>query len=206
MNFLAHLYLSGNDTNLIIGNFIADMVKGGKINGFSKDIADGIRLHRRIDGFTDAHPVVRQSKIRLRGKYRLYAGVVVDMYYDHFLASAWPDFSHYPLDEFVDNAYRLLQNHLHMMPERAHYVLPHMIENNWLVGYANLNHLKRFFGGMARRTPFESGMEMAVDDLEQDYQLFEKEFRTFFPDLAHFVEQEGVSHDHHGVRLSMPDQ
>lgn len=84
MNFLAHLYLSGNKDHLIIGNFIADMVKGSQINGYSPTVKEGILLHRQIDTFTDAHVVVNRSKDRLRERYRLYAGVVVDMYYDHF--------------------------------------------------------------------------------------------------------------------------
>ncbi len=199
MNFLAHLYLSGGERNLIIGNFIADMVKGQQINGFSPEIIEGIKLHRLIDGFTDSHPVVEQSKARLRDKYRLYAGVVVDMYYDHFLAAAWTSYSNHPLEEFVHDAYDLLQDNLSIMPERARFVLPHMVQNNWLAGYARLDNLKQNFGGMARRTPFDSGMEAAVEDLEQYYTLFESEFKSFFPALASYVELLGVSHSHHGI-------
>ncbi len=197
MNFLAHLYLSGDDDELIIGNFIADMVKGQKINGYSRGIVSGILLHRQIDLFTDKHSVVRKSKDRLRGKYRLFAGVIVDMYYDHFLAKNWSDYSTHSLQDYAGKAYDLLQKHESMLPERARFILPYMVDNNWLVNYANPENMSRYFGGMARRTAYPSGMENAVEDLLQHYQLFKKEFQTFFPELIHFVEKQGVSHKHH---------
>ncbi len=197
MNFLAHLYLSGDDDQLIIGNFIADMVKGRKINGYHPDVVRGIMLHRSIDTFTDNHLVVKQSKERLRQKYRLYAGVIVDMYYDHFLAKHWSDYSQIPLGAYVQKAYALLNRHKHMLPPRAQYILPFMTEQNWLESYADKNSLGRFFGGMSRRTPFPSGMEHAITDLEQHYDVFSNEFRAFFPDLIAFVETQGISHQHH---------
>ncbi len=197
MNFLAHLYLSGNDKDLIVGNFIADMVKGRKINGYDTGIIRGIQLHREIDRFTDEHPVFLQSKERLRSKYRLYAGVVVDMYYDHFLAANWSEYSALNLHEFVSWAYTVLENKLDILPERARFVLPFMIEHNWLVNYADLRSLERNFGGMARRTPFESGMEQAVEDLRLHYGSFEKEFQMFFPEIVAFVEGQGVPLAHH---------
>ncbi len=197
MNFLAHLYLSGDDDEIIIGNFIADMVKGQKINGYSIGIINGILLHRQIDVFTDKHSVVRKSKDRLRGKYRLFAGVIVDMYYDHYLARNWSDYSKHSLQDYAGKAYELLQKHESILPARASFILPYMVENNWLVNYANPESMNRFFGGMARRSAFPSGMEHAVEDLMQHYQLFEREFQTFFPELIDFVEQQGVSHEHH---------
>ncbi len=199
MNFLAHQYLSGNDKDLMIGNFIADMVKGKQINGFPAPVVDGIILHRQIDAFTDSHPVVAGSKSRLRRKYRLYAGVVVDMYYDHFLAADWVNYSDYPLKVFASKVYQTLKENHDMLPERAQYVLPYMIDSNWLLSYADTESLHRHFGGMARRTPYASGMEDAVDDLLEHYASFRKEFKLFFPDLMAYVEKLGVSHAHHGA-------
>ena len=197
MNFLAHLYLSGDDNNLIIGNFIADMVKGNKINGYSAEITRGIRLHRQIDTFTDNHKIVKTSKERLRSKYRLYSGVIVDMYYDHFLAKNWELYSNHSLTDYANKAYTLLRKHKEMLPARAQYILPFMIDNNWLVNYAHPESMSKYFGGMSRRTPFRSGMENAVVDLLEHYALFEQEFRSFFPELMTFVEDQGVSHAHH---------
>ncbi len=197
MNFLAHLYLSGDEEELIIGNFIADMVKGQQINGYGKGVVDGIRLHRKIDRYTDSHPVFLRSKERLRKKYRLYSGVVVDMYYDHFLSKHWSRYSHHQLETYVDKAYGLLESHFDDLPPRAQYILPFMIEHNWLVHYADLGRLGRHFAGMARRTPFDSGMERAVEDLRAHYDAFEGEFAEFFPELVNYVASQGVSHAHH---------
>ncbi len=195
MNFLAHIYLSWKDENLMLGNFIADMVKGRQIEQFSREVVRGILLHRKIDEYTDSHPVVSRSKDRIRGKYRHYSGVVVDMYYDHYLAKNWTDYSNEPLDLFVQSAYNVLMKNYVMLPKRAKFILPLMIGSNWLVNYADLKSFKRHMEGMAKRTHFESGMEHAVDDLKQHYNEFRNDFREFFPDLAafskRFIEKSG---------------
>lgn len=195
MNFLAHIYLSWKDENLMLGNFIADMVKGRQIENFSREVVRGIRLHRKIDEYTDSHPVVSRSKDRIRAKYRHYSGVVVDMYYDHYLAKNWSDYSDEPLDLFVQSAYNVLMKNYVMLPKRAKFILPIMIGSNWLVNYADLKSFKRHMEGMAKRTHFESGMENAVDDLKKHYNEFRQDFREFFPDLAayskNFIEKSG---------------
>jgi acyl carrier protein phosphodiesterase len=197
MNFLAHIYLSGENEDILLGNFIADMVKGRQIDNFHQGIVDGIMLHRKIDTFTDTHPIVDQSKMRLRNKYRLYAGVVVDMFYDHYLARNWQEYSRYSLTRFVKEAYNILLKNYFILPVRAKNVLPYMVSSNWLVNYADLSRLQQHFEGLAKRTPFKSGMENAVEDLKLNYDAFEDEFRTFFPELAAYVEKQGVSHQHH---------
>ena len=186
MNFLAHIYLSGKDENLILGNFIADMVKGRQIEKYSPEVVKGIRLHRKIDEFTDSHPFVTRSKDRIREKYRHYSGVVVDMYYDHFLASSWDDYCNEPLETFVQNAYNVLLKNYIMLPSRAKFILPIMIGSNWLVNYADLKSLQRHMEGMARRTSFNSGMEEAVTDLRKHYNEFHRDFAEFFPELVRF--------------------
>lgn len=197
MNFLAHIYLSGDEEDTLLGNFIADMVKGRQIDNFHQGIVDGIMLHRKIDTFTDTHPIVDQSKNRLRNKYRLYAGVVVDMFYDHYLAKNWNDYSRYSLTRFVKEAYHILLKNYFLLPVRAKNMLPYMVSSNWLVNYASLDSMEQIFEGMAMRTPFKSGMESAVDDLRLYYGDFENEFRTFFPELVDYVAKQGVSHQHH---------
>ena len=197
MNFLAHIYLSGENEDTLLGNFIADMVKGRQIDNFHQGIVDGILLHRKIDTFTDTHPIVDQSKMRLRNKYRLYSGVVVDMFYDHYLAKNWNEFSRHSLTRFVKEAYNILLKNYFLLPVRGKNMLPYMVSSNWLVNYADLNRLQQHFEGMAMRTPFKSGMENAVEDLVLHYDEFENEFRTFWPDLVSYVEKQGISHMHH---------
>jgi acyl carrier protein phosphodiesterase len=190
MNFLAHIYLSGKDENLILGNFIADMVKGRQIELFSPAIVKGIMLHRQIDFFTDNHPIVARSKNRIRGTYRHYSGVIIDMFYDHFLAHNWTEYSTEPLDNFVQGAYNVLLRNYNLLPNKAKLMLPVMIGSNWLVNYADLDSLQRHMEGMSRRTPFKSGMEHAVKDLRYHYNELVNDFKIFFPDLIQF------SHSH----------
>ncbi len=195
MNFLAHLYLSGNNPKVKIGNFIGDFVKGKNLNErFDADIAKGIALHREIDWFTDTHAVVKQSKERLRPKYRHYSGVIVDIFYDHFLAKNWDKFSNQSLPDFAEECYATIQNHEMILPEDVRYMMPYMIKGNWLVNYSKLEGIQRALSGMARRTRFESKMEESVVDLEKNYENFKMEFEDFFPGLINNSEKWIKSH------------
>ncbi|HCR54256.1 MAG TPA: DUF479 domain-containing protein [Cytophagales bacterium] len=187
MNFLAHVYLSGNDPQLMIGNFIGDFVKGRNLNDrYNADIVKGIELHRAIDEFTDQHEVVLNSKVRLRPKYRHYSGVIVDMYYDHFLAKNWNDFHDISLQSFASQFYALLKENESILPKEVLYMMPYMIKGNWFVNYAQKDGIHRALTGMSRRTSFDSKMDEAIEDLSKHYTLFENEFLDFFPSLKTF--------------------
>jgi acyl carrier protein phosphodiesterase len=189
MNFLAHLYLSGNDPKLMIGNFIGDFVKGkNALSQFEPDIIRGVELHRSIDEFTDTHPVVSESKNRLRPKYRHYSGVIVDVFYDHFLASNWSLFHPSTLHVFADSAYELMEKNLTVLPQEVRSMLPYMIKGNWLVNYGKVEGIHRALSGMASRTPFVSKMDEAKEDLVTHYDAFKKEFLEFFPTLKEHCE------------------
>lgn len=187
MNFLAHLYLSGKEEDVIIGNFVADAVKGNALQRFPEGMERGIRLHREIDHYTDRNPVFKASRNRLSPHYR-YSGVIVDLYYDHFLAKFWTEYSDDDLHRFVARSYFLLIRRFHMLPPRSRRILPFMITRNWLVGYRELNVLQQVFNGMSRRTSYPSGMEHAVQDLKADYDLYENEFREFFPQITKHID------------------
>lgn len=188
MNFLAHLYLSGNNPGVIVGNFMGDFVKGGGLeNRFQPAIVTGITLHRAIDQYTDTHPVVEQSKERLRPKYRHYAPVIVDMYYDHFLAKNWKTYHPDSLPAFAEAAYNILEAYTMFLPEKAQKMLPYMIRGNWLVNYSLPEGIHRALSGMASRTKFSSRMDEAIEDLEAHYDKFEMEFSRFFPDINNFA-------------------
>ena len=183
MNFLAHIFLSDSMDELMVGNFIGDFVKGKKYEKYATPYKIGILLHREIDSFTDSHPTVNQSKDRLRANYRHYAGVVTDMFYDHFLATNWLKYSNQSLESFVTSAYSTLQRHKHNMPLRAKQMLPYMIEGNWLLSYSEIEGIDKALNGMSRRTKFKSEMEKASTDLVKHYNAFNLEFNTFFPDI-----------------------
>ena len=188
MNFLAHLYLSGDNHKIMLGNFIGDFVKGrNALEQFDPEIIRGIQLHRAIDEFTDSHPIVTVSKNRLRPKYRHYSGVIVDVFYDHFLARNWDTYHPELLPDFADKAYGVIQSHDPILPKEVKFMMPYMIKGNWLVNYARTEGIHRALSGMARRTPYESKMEQSVEDLKKNYAEFSQEFATFFPTLKQFA-------------------
>jgi acyl carrier protein phosphodiesterase len=184
MNFLAHLYLSGDNPKLMVGNFIGDFVKGKRaLEKFEPEIIRGIELHRGIDAFTDKHPIVSKSKNRLREKYRHYSGVIVDVFYDHFLAKNWNDYHRQPLLDFSLHAYKTIDSFNLVLPEEVKQMLPYMKRGNWLLNYGFVEGIHRALSGMASRTTFVSKMEQASSELVTHYNDFEKEFQEFFPQL-----------------------
>lgn len=189
MNYLAHAYLSGEDEEILIGNFIADAVKGKAVNDYSDNIRRGIILHRFIDEFTDNHPMHKASRAKLHKRYSHYSGVLVDIYYDHFLAKNWLEYSDTPLNDYTSWLYASLENNKAILPERINYMLQYMIPQNWLLNYAHLKGIDRVLKGMSNRTKFDSQMEHGVEELELYYAEFEHEFTEFFPELIDFTEK-----------------
>ncbi|WP_046756736.1 acyl carrier protein phosphodiesterase [Kordia jejudonensis] len=189
MNFLAHIYLSHNNDEITIGNFIADSIRGKKYKEYPLQIQRGILLHRHIDTFTDAHPTVRQSTKRLHKNYSHYSGVIVDILYDHFLAKNWEKYSTIPLETFANDFYNLLEDNFEMLPQNVQRMLPYMIHDNWLVSYASIEGITKVLEGMNRRTQNRSKMNLAVVELQEFYDEFEAEFTSFFDELIEFSKQ-----------------
>jgi acyl carrier protein phosphodiesterase len=182
MNFLAHLYLSADDPEIQLGNFIGDFVRGRDLSSrFSPGIVKGISLHREIDEFTDRHPIVKLSKDRLRPKYRHYAPVIIDMFYDHLLAVNWNTYHHQPLPDFAAACYGYLIKSEAILPEQVKWMLPHMMRGNWLVNYGKIEGIQQALSGMTRRSKFDSKMNEATEELQQFYKEFDQEFQLFFP-------------------------
>jgi acyl carrier protein phosphodiesterase len=189
MNFLAHLYLSGNHPDIKVGNFIGDFVKGrGLRDRYGAGISRGVEMHREIDAFTDRHPVMKESKNRLRPKYRHYSGVITDIFYDHFLAANWKQYADVPLESFAAESYQLILDRQPLMPERVMQMLPYMMRGNWLVNYAKIDGIRQALLGMSRRASFDSKMDESVEDLKNYYDEFQKEFDAFFPELKKWAD------------------
>jgi acyl carrier protein phosphodiesterase/glutathione synthase/RimK-type ligase-like ATP-grasp enzyme len=186
MNYLAHIYLSENDKKVAIGNFISDSIRGKNYKNYPKDIQVGILLHREIDTFTDAHKTVRQSTKRLHENYGHYAGVIVDVFYDHFLAKNWSNYSSIPLNDFISDFYDNLKSHKKILPKRIQEFMPYMIEDNWLESYQRLEGIQWVLDGINRRTNYRSKMNLALKELQEFYSEFETEFTSFFEDLIQF--------------------
>ena len=198
MNFLAHLLLSGSPAttpdyeDLVIGNFAAEAVRGrAALEAYPATVQRGIRLHRFIDSFTDAHPVVRRTTARLRaaglGKW---AGVVSDVGFDHLLAR---DFAHYHpeelLPQFAQRQYQLLHQRRHELPERLREMLHYMRQHDWLTGYAHPEGLHRALMGLSRRVPAAAVLATGAAAFLAELPAYEADFAEFWPELRAGVEE-----------------
>lgn len=183
MNFLAHIYLSGDNDLMKIGNFMADGIRGKQFESYHPEIQKGIILHRFIDTYTDSHSVFRESTKRLHSEYHHYAGVIVDVFYDHFLAKNWNQYSDEKLEVFVARFYQSLKDNHDLLSERAQGMMPYMIKQNWLLSYQTIEGIHTILTQMDGRTKNESKMRFASNELEEFYEAFELEFTTFFDDL-----------------------
>lgn len=183
MNFLAHIYLSGNNDLVKIGNFMADGIRGKQYEHLPPDVQKGILLHRSIDTYTDNHPIFREGTKRLHEKYHHYAGVIMDVFYDHFLAKNWPQYSDEKLEDFVERFYQSLRDHYQLLTEKTQGMMPYMIQHNWLLNYQYKEGIARILFQMDQRTKNNSKMQYSINELEQYYPLFESEFTRFFQDL-----------------------
>lgn len=189
MNFLAHIYLSFGDDEITIGNFIADSIRGNKYDHLPERIQKGISLHLEIDTFTDSHAIPKISSKRLHKNYSHYSRVIVDIFYDHFLAKNWSRYSDIPLGIFVENFYDLLEDHYAILPVGVKRMMPYMMADNWIYNYSKMEGIAKVLNGMNRRTKNKSKMNFAILDLEEHYDDFEKEFTAFFEELITFSKQ-----------------
>ncbi len=192
MNILAHGYLSGRNDALLVGNFIGDFIKGDpthpRHNLAPADVA-GVRLHRAIDTFTDAHPDVAAVRALLRPRCHKYAGVAVDVFFDHFLAVHFYELTGETLANFTAYFYAVLHQNANRLPPPAARMLDAMSRYNWLEQYQTFDGINRSLGGIARRTAYASGLETAVVDLERYHNEIEARFRAFWPLLVAHVRQ-----------------
>lgn len=193
MNFLAHLYLAGAPAapdypGRLTGQFIADSVPGRQLETYPAAVQAGIRAHRAIDTFTDQHPVVRRTTARLRqaglGKY---AGVVADVFMDHFLARYFAEFSGESLPDFTERVYAALASQQANFPAAVQRFFPHLVQHNWLLHYAEMEGIARALLGLSRRASPGSGMDTAAEELSRNYAAYEADFREFFSALQAYA-------------------
>lgn len=193
MNFLAHIYLSGENDLVKIGNFMADGIRGNDYLKFPDEVIKGILLHRQIDTFTDLHPIYRKSKHRLHEKYGHYSGVIMDILYDHFLAKNWNEYSYEKLEDYVESFYKSLENNKAILSEKTKSIVPYMIDQNWLASYASLAGIEKILFQMDYRTKHRANMQEAIVELQEFYFQFEEEFTLFFEELRKFSNQKLLS-------------
>ncbi len=187
MNFLAHLFLSCRKPELIVGNFLGDYLHNDQLAHLPDPIRAGIQLHRRIDSFTDQHPVVRRSTRRLHNRHHKYASVLVDIYYDYFLVKNWGRYSDQDLASFTQEMYRILEDFYPVMPERLQRRVSHMIEDDWLMRYGTLDGIREAIDRLKKRTSRPEYLEGALESLLENEVGLNDDFNAFFPDVYQMV-------------------
>ncbi|MEQ8324211.1 MAG: ACP phosphodiesterase [Vicingaceae bacterium] len=187
MNYLAHFYLAHGDEGLIVGNFLADYIRGKKYLEYPEHVQRGVLQHRGIDEFTDTHAIVELTKARLRGKYRKYTPVISDVFYDFALGNNWGDYSDLDLKAFAREIYEVLHDNAQHLPEKAQLTLAYMSKNDWLYHYSTFWGIEKALQGLSHRANFDNDMNLAIADLKKDVDKVESEFRDFFPELQTFA-------------------
>jgi acyl carrier protein phosphodiesterase len=196
MNYLAHAFLSRATPELLTGGMLGDFVKGRIDDRYSAGVCAGIALHRAIDRYTDDHPVVQASRAHVAPERRRFAGILVDVFYDHFLALHWQRYSAVPLHRFTREVYAVLWPQRRTFPTRLQHMLPWMRAEDWLGGYAEVGAINTALRGIARRFRFaERARPLAegVEDLLVHYDAFERQFHEFFPQLERYAALQGGS-------------
>ena len=194
MNFLAHLYFSGNNHHSLLGNLMGDFVKGRAISYSDRKSVDGIKLHRKIDKYTDSHPIVRQSKNRIQSERKRYAGIMIDVFYDHFLAKNWSRYSNDNFEQQVQNWYVKLNSETHIiLPDRMRLTLKLMRDEDWLSTYKSTEGISNTIDRIAGRIRFENRLKGGGEELVDQYDALENDFNLFFRHLKHFVESERMT-------------
>ncbi|QQS50100.1 MAG: DUF479 domain-containing protein [Bacteroidota bacterium] len=187
MNYLAHIFLSGTEEAVVIGNFIGDYVKGREYLKYPPNIQKGLVLHRQIDTFTDSHKVVAQSKKYIAPQYGKWAGIIIDIFYDHFLIKNWDKFCPVPLEQYKEDIFDVLQKYYPVLPDRVKYFVPSFIQNDWINTYSTTEGIINVVYNMSLRTHLPDNSAFAAEVLKKYYIQFDSEFMTYFPELIKYV-------------------
>jgi acyl carrier protein phosphodiesterase len=190
MNFLAHVYLSGNNIPLAIGNLIADRVNGKSFKNFSPEIQKGILLHRKIDHFTDHHPAFKACVTKLFPTYRHYSRVIVDMYFDHYLAAYWTQYHPQSLKEFSSQFYSDLSLEAEKLPENIQKFTAALIRYDWFKAYASVSGLHLILSQMEMRTQYPSKLGASTKELKENYTYFHTHFSHFMDNVIAYSKKE----------------
>lgn len=188
MNYLAHAYLSFNHSNILVGNMISDYIKGKKQFDYPTEIQKGIRLHRKIDNFTDTHAATSQLKSYFWPNYRLYSGAITDIVYDHFLATDVKEFiNNDALLNFASSTYKMLDNYTYIFPPVFAKFYPNMKAQNWLANYQHTWAIEKSMEGLVRRAKYLHESKVAYEIFLKNYNAMQHCYNAFFPDLKNFT-------------------
>ena len=183
MNYLAHFLLASSSEELLVGGWLGEFVKGGIGERYHPQIRRGILHHRKIDAYTDTHPVNLAGKRRFGHEFRRFAGIITDVTYDHFLARDWSDYCHISLPQFIASTYRILSDHVQVFEGRSQHVMLRMIEQDWLSAYAHRETVGGALAGVSRRLSRPNPLGAAMTEVDRLYDSLRHDFRLFFPEL-----------------------
>lgn len=191
MNYLSHIYLSGESEEIKLGNFIGDFVKGNQFLKYPPEVAKGILLHRQIDSFTDSHCVVNECIAKLRPRFGKYSGIVIDIFLDHFLAANWNLYSFEKLSTFSKRFHAVLLSNYFQLPSQVKMFIPFLIQNKRLQSYASFEGIEKTLRIMVKHTSLPAETEFALKILGEEYLFFDHAFHKFFPEIIRFIENRG---------------
>ena len=189
MNYLSHLFLAEDTEESRIGNLLGDFVKGRLDDSFSPEIIKGIKTHRKVDSFTDSHDIIKQTKKLISPGRRKYSGVLVDIFFDHFLTNQWGKYSKTDFNQFIDDTYKVLLKYENIYPLKCKVLIPRIVEKDWLRKYGDFDGLSLVFDRMSQRVKRENPLRGSEEELKQNYSEMEKNFNIFFPELIEYVEE-----------------
>ncbi|AGX44231.1 ACP phosphodiesterase [Clostridium saccharobutylicum] len=190
MNYLAHVYLADNSEENMLGNFLGDFVNKSLENEFEYSIRQGIFMHKKLDTFTDSHPDFLNSRKRISKTNRRLAGVLIDIFYDHFLAKNWYEYSSISLEEYSENFYNILKKFSYCLPDKLIKRMPFIIEENWLVSYRNISGIEITVERIAKRfSNTKHPLVNPIDELINNYESLENDFKCFYPHAIEYANE-----------------
>ncbi len=187
MNHLAHVFLAPDSPEARVGSILGDFTRGIDVSLLPVPVQQGIRHHRAVDSFTDQHPEVLASKAVFSRQRRRFAGVALDILYDHYLLRHWQRFSQTDRGIFVEGIYHELQRNEHLMPEKMAQVTRRMVEYDWFGAYRDLESIGYALDRVAGRIRFANKFTGMIDEIRANDVELEKRFLRFFPDLQSFA-------------------
>ena len=187
MNWLAHLFLSEPSASFRIGNLLPDVLRPGELAALPSKFHPGIERHRLIDAFTDSHEIVKRSIARVGPTHRRFGGILVDIFYDHFLSTDWEQYSNVPLRTFTADTYASFEKFPTELPAEAFSRLQQIANDNWLCSYGSMEELRVVLDRLGRRLRKPTSLAGSVRILEANYREFRDDFAQFFPELVAHV-------------------
>jgi acyl carrier protein phosphodiesterase len=208
MNYLAHLYLSEDSEESILGSIIADFVKGPLVDQYPPAILNAINTHRKVDHFTDTHEIVLKCRKLFSPARRRFAGIIIDVVFDHFLAKNWSSYSRLELDTFIKKSYSILKRYRRLLPGDLKFAVPRMIEEDWLGSYRYLDTigitLDRISKRIERRFIRRNNLRGAIEEVKVNYDVLRGNFESFFPELVSYVVSLRKNRDHEKNLSDLP--